>query len=478
MRIEEVSCRHDDFIEVRNLSNNAVDLGTLFFVDDLTRLTRGVVGVGLLAPGARASIRPNAGISCDRDEVAVLMAGVVVDRVRPPLLPAGATWGRLGSDGTFARNQPTEDEENLAWIDEGTRLFRTLDEPVAASVPTLALTLNDEAELSLRTDGQTFVQGNLSFIDDEGTVGPLSVGVRIKGQSVVRTFDEKAALRLDFDRFVGGNHLFGIEGLTLNNLVQDNSASHERLYYGLLAHQGLPASRVGYVALTVNGVLFGFYLALEASDDPGFLGRTFASTATLYEGEYGQDLFIGNEGVFDQDFGAVDPARVDLGLITADLNNANGASLMADTMDTIAWEEVVPQMAADLFCGHWDSYTSTKNNFTFHIGDDGRLSLLSGGADQAFTEIHDVQDAQGRLMVRCQEDPACAAAVNLALLTMADDVGAWLTSERRAQWQSDALMLKAQFATDLRREWDHRQIPTLVDELLTFVDDRIAAARP
>ncbi len=477
LRINEVSCRGTEFIEVQNTGVVDVDLGLVRFVDDFgNRPSQGVLGLGLLAPGGRAVVEPGSRIACDGDEVALVLGERVIDRVRPPLLPAGASWSRL--DDEYARGLPTPGEVNLPWIDEGGRLFRTLDEAVPATLPQLVITLDPTAEQQLRSDGSQYVPAQLSFVDDAGSVGPLSVGMRIKGQSVLRSFDQKAAWRLDFDRFAAANHLFGIEALTLNNLVQDNSASHERLFYGLLARQGLPASRSGYVAVTVNGVFFGIYLALEASDDEGFLGRSFATTSYLYEGEYGQDLFVGNEGVFDQDFGGDDPTRATLATITADLDGAVGSALMADTADTISWPEVIPQMAADLFCGHWDSYTSTKNNFTLHIDDDGRLSLLSGGADQAFTEVHDVNDAEGRLMVRCQEDPACAAAVDDALVLMADDVEGWLAAGGHARLEADALALEALFAADPRREWDHRQIPFLVAELLDFVDARVAASRP
>jgi hypothetical protein len=152
---------------------------------------------------------------------------------------------------------------------------------------------------------------------------------------------------------------------------------------------------------------------------------------------------------------------------------------MADTADTIAWERLIPQMATDIFCGHWDSYAPTKNNFTFHIDDDGRLSLISGGADQAFdpNEAVTVENAQGRLFLRCREDPLCAAAVDDALADVAADVQGFLDEGGRARLAADAATLQGHFADDTRREWDHRQIPTLTTGLVGFIDSRVTTFR-
>ena len=158
--------------------------------------------------------------------------------------------------------------------------------------------------------------------------------------------------------------------------MQDASASHERLFYGILQRRGLAAPRVGYVEVSVNGQPFGVYLALESSDEHAFLGRSFASTALLYEGQYGQDLYPGHADTFDQDFG--DPSsRQELSRVIDDVAAASDATFFADTRDTIDWDNVIAQMAADVFCGHFDSYTANRNNFTFHIDDGGRLGLIS-----------------------------------------------------------------------------------------------------
>jgi hypothetical protein len=148
---------------------------------------------------------------------------------------------------------------------------------------------------------------------------------------------------------------------------------------------------------------------------------------------------------------------------------------MTDTADSLVWETLIPQMATDIFCGHWDSYAPTKNNFTFHVDDEDRLSLITGGADQAFDPAHEVtvENAQGRLFVRCREDPACAAAVDTALIDVAADVQAWLDGGGRARLATDAATLQGHFADDTRREWDHRQIPTLTTGLLGYIDGRV-----
>ena len=230
----------------------------------------------------------------------------------------------------------------------------------------------------------------------------------------------------------------------------------------------------------MNGLDFGPYMALEAHDEEGFLGRHFSSSTHLYEGEYGQDLFSSQLSNFDEDFG-VDPARVDLAHVLATIDGASDADFMADTAGVIDWSRALPNMAADMVCSHWDSYTATKNNFYLHLDHEGVMTVLSSGPDQAFTEdipLHGDPTKRSRLLTRCLADSACATAFDRETSVFGTELEAWLNAGGRERLRSDATTLTTLFATDTRREWDHRQITPLVEALLTTLDARVALTRP
>ena len=471
--LNEVACRGTEFVEVVNRGSQSVDLKRFAIADHARRDDDAVPLSGTLAPGARASFALRA-LACDGDPAVLFEGDTIVDHVWPPLMPANASFARLpDADGEFALAKPTPGKANSAFIDDAARLFLDLDEAVPSTLPELHITLPADALASLRgvtaESPRPWLKATLTFRDARGEVGPISTGIHLKGQSVFRDIDGKAAFKLDFDRFEDGSHLFGIEKLTLNNFVQDASASHERVYYGLVARQGGAAPRVGYVNVWVNGAPFGVYLALESSDEESFLGRSFASTALLYEGEYGADLYLHHEGEFDEDYGE-DPSRAALARVINTFNDASDSSLTSDTDEVIDWERVIPQMATDLFCGHFDSYTANRNNFTFHIDDDGRLALISGGADQAFIQSVERDVDGGQLLARCLKNTACSRALDDALAKVAKDAGDFLARGGADRLRADAARLSAAFADDPRTEWDQRSLGQLVDETLTFIE--------
>ena len=135
------------------------------------------------------------------------------------------------------------------------------------------------ATFSLTADGQTY--------------GPLEVGARLKGGiGSFRPLTRKAAFKLKFDEFVDGQTFFGLEKLTLNNMVQDPTMIRETLAYEAFRSLGVPASRTGYAWLRVNGEPYGLYLNIEVLDSVS-LPRWFGSTRHLYEGSYGTDVTPG-----------------------------------------------------------------------------------------------------------------------------------------------------------------------------------------
>lgn len=474
--LNEVSCRGEEFAELINIGSATVDLREFALADRNDPAVAAPLS-GSLAPGARVSFQLP-GLACEDEEAVLFRNDKTVDWVRAPLSPADASYARLpDGSGSFARAAATPGKPNVAYMDQASRLFLPLEQPVPSTLPQLRIRLGANEAAGLRgvtaESPREWVEASVTFEDSDGRVGPLSTGLRLKGQSVFRDLSGKAAFRLDFDRFETGGHLFGIEKLTLNNFVQDSSAAHERLYYGLVARQKLAGPRTGYVEVWVNDQPYGVYLALESTDEEAFLGRVFPSSALLYEGEYGADLYVGKDPDFDEDYGD-DPERVALRHVIDVFNAAQDESVLEDTATVIAWDRVIPQLAVDMFCGHYDSYTGNRNNYTFHIDDDGRLSVIPGGADQTFGEVFQRDTDGGLMLMRCLRNDACTDRLDVAVAAVAEDANDFFKRGGAQQLRNSATRLLARFTEDTRTEWDQRNLPAQVDQMIEFVQRSIA----
>ncbi len=116
-----------------------------------------------------------------------------------------------------------------------------------------------------------------------------SVGLRAKGNSslseVVSMGSMRYSFKLEFDHYKDGESCWGLDKLSLNNIIQDNTYMKDFLSYTLMNDMGAFAPLCSYIYITVNGEDFGLYLAVEGIED-SFLDRTFdTDTGSLYKPE-------------------------------------------------------------------------------------------------------------------------------------------------------------------------------------------------
>lgn len=129
-----------------------------------------------------------------------------------------------------------------------------------------------------------FVKAQITF--DGETLH--DVGLRMKGNSsfssAVKTLH--VPLKLDFNRFIPGQHFHGLSTLNLHNNAFDHSQMREHLAYQIFREAGLPASRTSYakVFLTIPGKYdhkeIGLYSIVEEVDKE-FIKSRFPSAKGL-----------------------------------------------------------------------------------------------------------------------------------------------------------------------------------------------------
>jgi len=107
-----------------------------------------------------------------------------------------------------------------------------------------------------------------------------NVGIRAKGNTSLRMVStmgsERYSFKLEFDHYDDTQRYHGLDKLSLNNLIQDNTCMKDYLAYRLMGGFGVDAPLCSYVYVTVNGEDWGLYLAVEGVEE-SFLQRNYGS---------------------------------------------------------------------------------------------------------------------------------------------------------------------------------------------------------
>ncbi|MSO55528.1 MAG: hypothetical protein EXQ55_01180 [Acidobacteria bacterium] len=103
-----------------------------------------------------------------------------------------------------------------------------------------------------------------------------NVGIQVRGLATRSA--TKPGLRIDFNRYIGGQDFLGLHSLVLDNVLKDSALIRERTSMAFLDRMGQPASRESLGRLYINGVYQGVYAFVEAVDTD-FLQRTLGESS-------------------------------------------------------------------------------------------------------------------------------------------------------------------------------------------------------
>ena len=313
-----------------------------------------------------------------------------------------------------------DDPEDASWIFS------------ISEVHQINLEFAEDAVLSLYESPYDYVEASVAF---DGVLVD-SVGVRLKGRiGSFRDLSGKSAFKIDFNHTVDGQRFHGLEKLNLHNLVQDESCLHERTAYSLWEAAGVPAPRVGYAWVQVNGEPYGLYTVVEAYDDR-FLQRAFDDpSGNLYDGDYkywedgtytlvdfnpvGMQYFVLDEGV--------DVDQADLAAVREAIMTSSNETFLDVVGAVVDLDHHVRMWAVEAWVGHYDSYTYNVNNYRVYFDpSDGRAKLLPWDPDWAFYEPTPVMTPYGAISYGCKGNDTCHQAFLDALTEVseiADEMG-------------------------------------------------------
>ncbi len=209
-----------------------------------------------------------------------------------------------------------------------------------------------------------------------------NVGIRKKGMSSINPV--KPALKVKFDKYVEGQHPFGMERLTLNNNESDLAVIRQCLGYGIFLAAGSPASRCNFARVTVNGEFIGLYTNLEPIKKR-FLARHFDDNdGDLYESGWASDFRDQWMGSYEVKTTETDPERARIAAVTEALEVPDD-ELIAALEPLVDLEGFATFWALESLLAHGDGYAADHNNSFFYFEpESGRLHAIPWGMDKIF----------------------------------------------------------------------------------------------
>lgn len=88
--------------------------------------------------------------------------------------------------------------------------------------------------------------------------------------------NSRYSFKVEFDHYDNALNYYGLDKLSLNNLIQDNTMLKDYLCYQLMGSFGVDTPLCSFVYITVNGENWGLYLAVEGVEE-SFLQRNYGS---------------------------------------------------------------------------------------------------------------------------------------------------------------------------------------------------------
>lgn len=313
----------------------------------------------------------------------------------------------------------------------------TLYDPGSVFVIHLTLPHKGIEEVETEPDEYAETQGEFTIAATAGTPStegtpsaPVKVQIRLKGSASFADLSGKAAFKL---KFAKGERPFGLKKMTLNNMVEDPSMTHETLAYEAFRAAAVPAPRTGFAYVYLNGLDYGMHLNVETVDDQALeriFGIKFEDPQHLYEGEYGTDVLPGEAasfGVDEGDEGNIGDLEALIGAV-----NGDGAQPWSTRVAPYAdLAEMTRMWALEKYTGQWDGYSGEEghaqpNNYYLYGNPLGQFQMLPWGTDETFLANHHLpfDGPAGVMFDKCLEDEACFAAYWHALHDALAPIGA------------------------------------------------------
>lgn len=214
-----------------------------------------------------------------------------------------------------------------------------------------------------------------------------NVGIRAKGNSsltrVVQDNDsDRYSFKIKTDKYQSQS-LGGLTKLNLNNCYTDPSYMREYISYTMMKEMGVPTPEFAYMEITINGELWGLYLAVEAIEEP-FLQNNFTSwTGDLYKPErlsWNMDSSEIEENITAINL-KTNTATSNYSALKSFVEAINSGDNLDDVMNV---EEFITYFAVNTTLVDTDSYQGNNLHNYYLYEENGMFSILPWDYDLSF----------------------------------------------------------------------------------------------
>jgi spore coat protein H len=238
----------------------------------------------------------------------------------------------------------------------------------------IEIAISSEGIKSLQSQPRENVAAQVRCLGQSFTNATL----HLKGHGSFQPITDKPS----FNCRLGNKNLFGHNRVLLNNSAQDLSFLKWKLASELFLQNGVPAARVNFAQVKLNGRDLGLYLLVEPTDKV-FLKHHFKSAkGNLYEGS--------NTDVADhleQDNGSPGQNQADLKALADACWEKNLSARWRRLQEVLNVDRFLSFMALEVLVCHHDGYSMDRNNFRlYHDPDTDRFLFIPHGLDLIFDQ--------------------------------------------------------------------------------------------
>lgn len=224
-----------------------------------------------------------------------------------------------------------------------------------------------------------------------------NVGLRAKGNNSLRLTEkyghERYSLKIKLDEYITSHNYYGLDKFSLDSSFQDNSYLKSYIAYDMMRFMGVATPLTSYTWVSVNGVPWGLYLAIEEPEE-AFARRNYGDGhGQLFKPDY-KRLAHENADVHlrytDDQFSSYDNIfrKAKFNLTPKDKRRLIESLRILSTGEhldqAVDIEQVLRYFVPQVFVVNLDSYLGPTGHNYFLYEENGIISILPWDYNLAF----------------------------------------------------------------------------------------------
>ena len=323
-----------------------------------------------------------------------------------------------------------------------------------------------------------------------------NVGIRSRGLG--SRSSTKPGLRVDIDRYSGGQQFLGLKSFVLDNLTQDQTGVKETVTMRFYTRLGIPAPRETHTRLYINGRYAGLYGLVE-SVDKTMMGRVFGSIGDNVQNDgylFEYNYVLGSPWRFAYEGSALAPYKIRFDIKTNEThaestiwgpieelvrlaNETSAGGIEQAISDRLDLPAFVRYISAQNFVADFDGfngYDGMNNFYMYRKENSPQHVLIAWDEDNAFLQ------PDYPILTRIDENVLTNKLLSLGayrtqyfnvLLESADSATGWLRQEMQRQLD----MINEAMLADTLKPYSNSEHQTARETLLAFPETRITYVR-